>query len=125
MFRFLEIALWGMLACCPVALAETLNGAGATFPYPVYAKWFDSYQVLHPDVEISYRDVGSGEGIKQILSGAVDFGASDGPMTEEQLKEAESHLRISILHFPTVLGAAVPAYNLPGVSGDLRFRGSA
>src|SRR5690348_14924856 len=95
----------------------TLNGAGATFPYPIYSKWFSEYHKAHPDVEINYQSIGSGGGIRQVLAGTVDFGASDGPMSDEQLKQAP----VKILHFPTVLGAVVPAYHVPGVSGDLRF----
>ena len=91
----------------------TLNGAGATFPYPMYSKWFSEYHKLHPDVEINYQSIGSGGGIRQVLAGTVDFGASDGPMTDEQLSQAKT----KILHIPTVLGAVVPAYNIPGVTG--------
>ncbi len=94
-----------------------LNGAGATFPFPIYSKWFDEYHKLHPDVEINYQSIGSGGGIRQLLSGTVDFGASDGPMTDEQLKQA----KVPILHFPTVLGAVVPTYNLPGIHERLNF----
>ncbi|HLY99247.1 MAG TPA: phosphate ABC transporter substrate-binding protein PstS [Candidatus Angelobacter sp.] len=102
------------------AFAETdLNGAGATFPYPIYSKWFSEYQKLHPDVKINYQSIGSGGGIKQITAKTVDFGASDGPMTDEQLKAAG----FEILHLPTVLGAVVPTYNVPGVSTDLKFSG--
>ena len=102
------------------AFAETnLNGAGATFPYPIYSKWFSEYQKLHPDVKINYQSIGSGGGIKQVTAKTVDFGASDGPMTDEQLKAAG----FEILHIPTVLGAVVPIYNVPGVSRDLKFSG--
>lgn len=94
-----------------------LNGAGATFPYPIYSKWFDEYHKLHPQVQINYQSIGSGGGIRQVLERTVDFGASDGPMTDEQLGQA----KVKILHFPTVLGAVVPSYNLPGVSGELKF----
>jgi len=94
-----------------------LNGAGATFPYPMYSKWFSEYSKLHPDVQINYQSIGSGGGIRQVLNGTVDFGASDGPMTDEQLAEAKT----KILHIPTVLGADVPAYNVPGVSGEVKF----
>jgi phosphate transport system substrate-binding protein len=94
-----------------------LNGAGATFPYPMYSKWFSEYNKLHPDVQINYQSIGSGGGIRQVLNGTVDFGASDGPMTDEQLKEA----KIKILHIPTVMGADVPAYNVPGVGGEIKF----
>jgi phosphate transport system substrate-binding protein len=95
----------------------TINGAGATFPYPIYSKWFSDYNTLHPNVRINYQSIGSGGGIKQLISQTVFFGATDGPMTEEQLKSAPA----AILHFPTVLGAVVPAYNLPNV--ELRFSG--
>ncbi len=94
-----------------------LNGAGATFPNPVYSKWFDEYHKLHPNIQINYQPVGSGAGIRQLLSGTVDFGASDGPMSDEQLAQA----KVKVLHFPTVLGAAVPAYNIPGVQQELKF----
>jgi phosphate transport system substrate-binding protein len=94
-----------------------ITGAGATFPYPIYSKWFDEYHKLHPDVEINYQSIGSGGGIRQLLAGTVDFGAADVTMTDEQLGQAKS----KILHFPTVLGAAVPTYNIPGVSQELKF----
>ena len=110
-----------LLACLalslPVMAQTQLNGAGATFPYPMYSKWFSEYNKLHPDVQINYQSIGSGGGIRQVLNGTVDFGASDGPMTDEQLKEA----KVKILHIPTVLGADVPAYNVTGVSGELKF----
>jgi len=94
-----------------------LNGAGASFPYPIYAKWFSDYNKLHPDVQINYQSIGSGGGIRQLLSGTVDFGASDAPMNDEQLGQA----KVKILHFPTVLGAVVPSYNIPGFSQELDF----
>jgi phosphate transport system substrate-binding protein len=94
-----------------------LNAAGATFPYPIYSKWFDQYHQLHPDIQINYASVGSGAGIRQVLAGTVDFGASDGPMTDQQLAQAP----FKILHFPTVLGAVVPTYNIPGVTQELNF----
>jgi len=94
-----------------------LNAAGATFPYPIYSKWFDQYHALHPNVQINYQSIGSGGGIRQLLDKTVDFGASDGPMNDDQLKQA----KVPILHFPTVLGAAVPSYKVPGVQGDLNF----
>jgi phosphate transport system substrate-binding protein len=99
------------------APALLINGAGATFPYPIYSKWFDEYHKLHPDIEFNYQSIGSGGGIRQILAGTVDFGATDGPMTDEQLGQAKT----KILHFPTVLGAVVPTYNIPGVSQELNF----
>src|SRR5215469_14749638 len=94
-----------------------LNAAGATFPYPIYSKWFDVYHSAHPNVQINYQSIGSGGGIRQLQAGTVDFGASDGPMTDEQLAQS----KVKILHFPTVLGAVVPTYNIPGVGGDLKF----
>jgi phosphate transport system substrate-binding protein len=100
------------------AAAQTnLNAAGATFPYPIYSKWFNEYHKQHPDIQINYQSIGSGGGIRQVLSGTVDFGASDGPMTDQQLSQAKT----KILHIPTVLGAVVPAYNVPGVKGELKF----
>src|SRR3954468_21708004 len=97
-----------------------INGAGATFPYPIYSKWFSEYNKLHGNVEINYQSIGSGGGIRQVTSQTVFFGATDGPMTDEQLAAAPG----KILHFPTVLGADVPVYNLPGVSAELKFTGS-
>jgi phosphate transport system substrate-binding protein len=101
----------------PALGQTTLNGAGATFPNPMYSKWFSEYHKLHSDVEINYQAIGSGGGIRQVLAGTVDFGASDGPMTDEQLGQA----KIKILHIPTVLGAVVPAYNVPGVKEEVKF----
>src|SRR3954471_1247155 len=95
----------------------TLNGAGATFPYPMYSKWFSEYHKAHPDIQFNYQSIGSGGGIRQVLAQTVDFGASDGPMSDEQLSQA----KVKILHIPTVLGAVVPAYNVPGVTGELKF----
>ena len=94
-----------------------LNGAGATFPYPMYSKWFNEYHKKHPDIQINYQSIGSGGGIRQVLAGTVDFGATDGPMTNDQMGQAKA----KILHIPTVLGAVVPAYNVPGVKGELKF----
>lgn len=105
------------LLALPALAQTTLNGAGATFPYPMYSKWFSEYHKLHPDIQINYQSIGSGGGIRQVINGTVDFGASDGPMTDEMLKEA----KVKILHMPTVMGADVPAYNVPGVSGELKF----
>jgi phosphate transport system substrate-binding protein len=95
----------------------TITGAGATFPYPLYSKWFDEYHKLHPDVQINYQSIGSGGGIRQVIAGTVDFGATDGPMTDEQLAQS----KVKILHFPTVLGAVVATYNVAGVTQDLKF----
>src|SRR5512146_2021123 len=95
-----------------------LNGAGATFPAPIYTKWFSEYHKIHPNVQINYQAIGSGGGIRQISERTVDFGASDGPMTAEQLQNAPG-----IMHFPTVMGAVVPVYNIPGVEAELKFTG--
>ena len=99
--------------------SETLEitGAGATFPYPLYSKWFDVYHRLHPEIRINYQSIGSGGGIRQLTARTVFFGASDSPMTDEQMKQAPR----AILHFPTTLGAVVPVYNLSGAPADLRF----
>jgi phosphate transport system substrate-binding protein len=112
-----RIALLCLALCVPALAQTTLNGAGATFPYPMYSKWFSEYHKAHPDVEINYQSIGSGGGIRQVLAGTVDFGASDGPMSDEQLAQAKT----KILHVPTVLGADVPAYNIPGVTEELKF----
>ena len=101
----------------PTPDAVMLNGAGATFPYPIYSKWFSDYNKIHSNIQINYQSIGSGGGIRQLLSGTVDFGASDPPMNDEQLAQA----KIKILHFPTVLGAVIPTYNIPGVSQELNF----
>jgi len=101
--------------------ALSINGAGATFPYPMYSKWFDEYRKKNPAVEINYQSIGSGGGIKQVTEGTVDFGASDGPMNDEQIKAYQEKHGFGILHFPTVLGADVPTYNIPGVSATLNF----
>ncbi len=97
--------------------AVVINGAGATFPYPIYSKWFSEYEKLHPNVKINYQSIGSGGGIRQLTARTVFFGATDGPMTEEQLKSSPG----PVLHFPTVLGAVVPIYNLEGVTQPLQF----
>ena len=112
----------GVLFCIAVfttcALAQTaLNGAGATFPYPIYSKWFNEYHNLHPNIQINYQSIGSGGGIRQVQAGTVDFGASDGPMTDEQIAQS----KVKVIHLPTVLGAVVPAYNIPGVNAELKF----
>src|SRR6266851_7282842 len=104
-----------------VHAALSINGAGATFPYPVYSKWFDEYQKKNSQVQINYQSIGSGGGIRQITEGPVDFGASDGPMNDEQLKAFQDKHGFGILHFPTVLGADVPTYNIPGVTSELNF----
>jgi phosphate transport system substrate-binding protein len=114
-----------LLVCAILALPAvgqtTLNGAGATFPNPIYQKWFSEYHKLHSDVQVNYQSIGSGGGIRQITEATVDFGASDMPMTDEQLKAAQAKLNTKVLNIPTVLGADVPAYNIPGVSAELKF----
>lgn len=98
-----------------------INGAGATFPYPMYSKWFDEYHKKFPTIQINYQSIGSGGGIKQVTEGTVDFGATDGPMNDDQLKAFQDKHGFAILHFPTVLGADVPAYDIPGVNVELNF----
>jgi phosphate transport system substrate-binding protein len=96
-----------------------INGAGATFPTPIYSKWFDEYHKLHANVAINYQSVGSGAGIRQLTNQTVFFGASDGPMTDEQLAAAPG----KVIHLPTVLGAVVPVYKIPNVDVALKFNG--
>lgn len=106
-----------VLLSLPVLGQTTLSGAGSTFANPIYQKWFSEYNKLHPQVQVNYQPIGSGGGIRQLIAGTVDFGASDMPMTDKQLQEAKR----PILNIPTALGAVVPAYNIPGVSGELKF----
>lgn len=117
MIRRIALLLCVALLAFPALGQTTLNGAGATFPYPMYSKWFSEYHKAHSDIQINYQSIGSGGGIRQVLAGTVDFGASDGPMSDEQLSQAKT----KILHIPTVLGSVVPAYNVPGVSGEIKF----
>jgi phosphate transport system substrate-binding protein len=122
MKRIAGILLAGLILA-GVAFAATLsiNGAGASFPEPIYSKWFDEYRKKDPNIQINYQAIGSGGGIKQITEGTVDFGASDGPMNDDQLKSFQDKHGFPVLHFPTVLGAAVPTYNIPGVNVELNF----
>ena len=99
----------------------SITGAGATFPYPMYSKWFDEYHKKNANLEINYQSIGSGGGIRQVTEGTVDFGATDGPMNDEQIKAYQDKHGFAILHFPTVLGADVPTYNIPGVDVELSF----
>ena len=101
--------------------ALSITGAGATFPYPMYSKWFDEYHKKNAHLEINYQSIGSGGGIRQVTEGTVDFGATDGPMNDEQIKAYQDKHGFAILHFPTVLGADVPTYNIPGVDVELSF----
>src|SRR3954469_505754 len=129
MKNFLTCSQWAysaLLACAlvtaaiPVAAQTSLTGAGATFPAPIYTKWFSQYQSIG-NVQINYQANGSGGGIKGVTDGTVDFGASDMPMTDEQLKAFKDKHNFGILLFPTVLGAVVPTYNVPGVTKELNF----
>ncbi len=111
-------------ALCAIVLADNpllINGAGATFPYPIYSKWFDVYHNKFGNIQFNYQSIGSGGGIKQITEGTVDFGASDGPMNDDQIKTFQEKRGTGILHFPTVLGADVPTYNIAGVNTSLNF----
>jgi phosphate transport system substrate-binding protein len=105
-----------LLIAAGTANAQKLTGAGATFPYPIYSKWFSEYSAAHPGVEINYQSIGSGGGIRQVTAGLVDFGATDGPMNDDQIAQS----KIKLIHIPTVLGAVVPIFNVTGVS-DLKF----
>jgi phosphate transport system substrate-binding protein len=108
-----------LVLCASASVAsaqQKLNGAGATFPNPIYSKWFSEYSSSH-GIQINYQPIGSGAGIRQVTAGTVDVGASDGPMSDTQLAAS----KVKIQHIPTVLGAVVPVYNLPGVGGDLKF----
>lgn len=116
MTRTLKLLVCALVLCI-TASAQSLNGAGATFPNPIYQKWFTQFSSAHPGVRINYQSLGSGAGIAQVTAGTVDFGASDGPMTDEQLAKVQG----SLLHIPTVLGAVVPCYNIPGVKQELKF----
>ena len=115
------LAVLALAAALPAGAQDLqIDGAGATFPNPIYSKWFAEYNKLHPNVKINYQSIGSGGGIRQLTNQTVFFGATDGPMTNEQIQAAGAR----ILHLPTVLGGVVPVYNVPGVSGDLRFSGA-
>ena len=125
---FKNLRGWRLAAAgaCVIALGASvaaqntqINGAGATFPFPIYSKWFSEYNKLQPTVQINYQSIGSGGGIRQLQNRTVFFGATDGPMTPDQLAAAPGR----ILHFPTVLGSVVPAYNLTGLGADLKFTG--
>ncbi len=116
----LKVIAAGVLALVAAgASAQNINGAGATFPNPIYSKWFSEYNQLHPNVKINYQSIGSGGGIRQVTDGTVDFGASDVTMTDEQINGA----KVKVMAIPTVLGAVVPVYNVPGVNKELNFSG--
>ncbi|MGB6689929.1 MAG: phosphate ABC transporter substrate-binding protein PstS [Terracidiphilus sp.] len=112
------VAVALLISAWSVAQAQKLTGAGATFPYPIYSKWFSEYSAAHPGVEINYQAIGSGGGIQQVTAGLVDFGASDMPMTDAMLASS----KVKLVHIPTVIGAVVPVFNVPGMS-DLKFSG--
>src|SRR5436309_4740187 len=114
MRSLLSICVVSFAAVSVAAAADTvnINAAGATFPAPIYQKWFEEFRKAHPEVQINYQSIGSGGGIRQLTEGTVDFGASDMPMTDEQLAAVKKG---KVLHFPTVLGGVVPTYNVPGV----------
>lgn len=120
MIRRMFLMLAAAMLVATASAQTKLNGAGATFPYPMYSKWFSEYNKLHPEVQINYQSIGSGGGIRQVTTGTVDFGASDGPMTNEQLSAAKG----KVYHIPTVLGAVVPAYNVKGINQELKFSGT-
>jgi phosphate transport system substrate-binding protein len=107
------LAVGLLVLALSTAQAQKLTGAGASFPYPIYSKWFSEYSAAHPGVEINYQSIGSGGGISQVTKGLVDFGASDMPMTDQALAASS----IKLIHIPTVLGAVVPIFNVPGVQG--------
>ena len=108
----LTVGLWSVAAS-----AQNINGAGATFPYPIYSRWFSEFAKVDSNVHINYQSIGSGGGIRQVSEGTVDFGATDGPMNDDQIKNA----KVKTMHIPTVLGAVVPVYNLPGLNKELNF----
>jgi phosphate transport system substrate-binding protein len=123
MTRRNSLSVFAALSCfvLPAFGQISLTGAGATFPEPIYTKWFEEYRKVRQDVQINYQGIGSGGGIRGVTEGTVDFGASDGPMTDEQLKTFRDKRGFGVLHFPTVLGGVVPVYNIPGVSAELDF----
>src|SRR5947209_7771841 len=122
MHRFLKFLIASSAALSFGTAAETthINAAGATFPAPIYQKWFEEFRQAHPGIEINYQSIGSGGGIQQLTSGTVDFGASDMPMTDAQISAIK---KFHVLHFPTVMGGLVPTYKIDGISGDLKFTG--
>ena len=121
MLRLLALTAIALASVVLPASAQNvqINGAGATFPFPIYSKWFSEYNKLHPEVQINYQSIGSGGGIRQLTNQTVFFGATDGPMTPEQMQQAGG----KVLHLPTVLGGVVPVYNIPGVDARLKFSG--
>ncbi|HEV2178223.1 MAG TPA: phosphate ABC transporter substrate-binding protein PstS [Terriglobia bacterium] len=117
----LILAVMALLAAGVTMAATSITGAGSTFTYPIMSKWTNQYYKLHPDVQINYQSIGSGGGIKQVTEGTVDFGATDGPLDNQQIAEFKAKRGSNVLHFPTVLGGVVPIYNIPGVTATLNF----
>ena len=115
--RHIALLLAGLTLALPLAGQTPLTGAGATFPYPIYSKWFNDYGKLHPGVQINYQSIGSGGGINQLKAGTVDFGASDMPLKDERVKE----IPVPFVQLPTVLGSVVPSYNVSGITAELKF----
>ena len=124
MKRFGSVLIGLAMVVLGAAGQTLINGGGATFPYPMYSKWFNEYKTK-TGVQINYQSKGSGFGVQQITAGTVDFGASDMPMTDMQLKDFQDKQKMGVLHFPTVLGADVPTYNVPGVTAPLNFTADA
>ena len=118
--RFASMCFAAMVTAT-LALSQNITGAGATFPYPIYSQWFSEFKKTHGSVQINYQSLGSGAGIRQLEAGTVDFGASDKPMTDEEMGKQ----KVKPLHFPTVMGGVVPIYNLPGYGGDVKFSAQA
>jgi phosphate transport system substrate-binding protein len=117
----LAVALAAGFGGAAQAQQVQITGAGATFPYPIYSKWFDDYHKKYPTIQINYQSLGSGAGVQQITAGTVDFGASDYALTDKQIEEFKDKRHVGILHFPTVMGGAVPVYNIKGVTAQLNF----
>jgi phosphate transport system substrate-binding protein len=114
------LLVWGFGSAAE-AQQVLINGAGATFPYPIYSKWFDEYHKKFPNIQFNYQSLGSGAGVQQITAGTVDFGASDYALTDQQIADFKAKRQEDVLHFPTVMGAAVPVYDIPGVTTQLNF----
>ncbi len=109
----------------PGGAGGQINGAGATFPYPIYSKWFNEYAKINKDAKINYQSIGSGGGIKQITEGTVDFGATDSPMSNEEIEKANSKNNNTIIHIPTVIGSVVLTYNIPGIDKNINLSSEA
>ncbi|MCL5021089.1 MAG: phosphate ABC transporter substrate-binding protein PstS, partial [Bacteroidetes bacterium] len=120
--RVVAVLTMVLLSVSVTKAQNVINGAGATFPYPLISKWSSEYQKIKPNVRINYQAIGSGGGIRQLIAGTVNFGASDAPMTEEQLADAKK-AHGDVIHIPETLGAVVVVYNLPGVTTNLKFDG--